>query len=156
VLCEIVDAVFLDDTTEGWLERLRAADILADRINGFDDWLTGPHVVATAARSRLISRGSRNFVIVIRERQGLRPVVKLQWRQPVISASTERRSLPNSGSDRRQPQDCAPKRPAHPGAVVTGASYPRAGERRGGARGQPDNARRARLPFRLATNRKPP
>jgi len=29
------------------LERLRAADILADKVNGFDDWLGDPHIVAT-------------------------------------------------------------------------------------------------------------
>jgi crotonobetainyl-CoA:carnitine CoA-transferase CaiB-like acyl-CoA transferase len=27
--------------------KVRAADILADRINGFDDWLADPHIVAT-------------------------------------------------------------------------------------------------------------
>jgi formyl-CoA transferase len=29
------------------LEKLRAADVLADRVNGFDDWLADPHTVAT-------------------------------------------------------------------------------------------------------------
>ncbi|HEX5321413.1 MAG TPA: CoA transferase [Stellaceae bacterium] len=29
------------------LEKLRAADILADKVNGFDDWLGDPHIVAT-------------------------------------------------------------------------------------------------------------
>lgn len=46
-LCDIVGSIFPSDTTERWLERLRAADVLADRINGFDDWLTDPHIVAT-------------------------------------------------------------------------------------------------------------
>ncbi|HEY1795541.1 MAG TPA: CoA transferase [Stellaceae bacterium] len=31
------------------LEKLRAAGVLADRVNGFDDWLADPHVVATGA-----------------------------------------------------------------------------------------------------------
>jgi crotonobetainyl-CoA:carnitine CoA-transferase CaiB-like acyl-CoA transferase len=35
------------ETTASCLEKLRAADILADRINGFDDWLADPHIVAT-------------------------------------------------------------------------------------------------------------
>ncbi|HTZ37790.1 MAG TPA: CoA transferase [Stellaceae bacterium] len=40
-------AVFARETTAHWLAALRAADILCDRINGFDDWLADPHVVAT-------------------------------------------------------------------------------------------------------------
>src|SRR5947207_2368995 len=32
-LCDDVRRIFLGDTTAGWLERLRAADILADRVN---------------------------------------------------------------------------------------------------------------------------
>src|SRR5260370_15801902 len=46
-LCDIIASIFPSDTTKGWLDRLRAADILADRINGFDDWLADPHIVAT-------------------------------------------------------------------------------------------------------------
>ena len=46
-LGEIIGAIFPTDTTAGWLARLRAADILADRVNGFDDWLADPHIVAT-------------------------------------------------------------------------------------------------------------
>ena len=30
-----------------WLRALRAADILSDRINGFDDWLADAHILAT-------------------------------------------------------------------------------------------------------------
>lgn len=40
-------AVFARETTAHWLGVLRQADILSDRINGFDDWLADPHVVAT-------------------------------------------------------------------------------------------------------------
>jgi crotonobetainyl-CoA:carnitine CoA-transferase CaiB-like acyl-CoA transferase len=47
VLVDIVGRIIASDTTEGWLARLRAADILADRVNGFDDWLADPHIVAT-------------------------------------------------------------------------------------------------------------
>jgi crotonobetainyl-CoA:carnitine CoA-transferase CaiB-like acyl-CoA transferase len=43
---QIIGAIFPTETTAGWLARLRAANILADRINGFDDWLADPHVVA--------------------------------------------------------------------------------------------------------------
>ncbi|MBV8778794.1 MAG: CoA transferase [Alphaproteobacteria bacterium] len=39
--------LFAAETTESVLARLRAADILADRINGFDDWLADPHIVAS-------------------------------------------------------------------------------------------------------------
>jgi crotonobetainyl-CoA:carnitine CoA-transferase CaiB-like acyl-CoA transferase len=52
-LCDMVGTIFLNDTTERWLERLRAADILADRVNGFDDWLADPHVVATGGTVRV-------------------------------------------------------------------------------------------------------
>src|SRR5262249_11417978 len=40
-------AAIADETTAACLAKLRAADILADRINGFDDWLDDPHIVAT-------------------------------------------------------------------------------------------------------------
>jgi crotonobetainyl-CoA:carnitine CoA-transferase CaiB-like acyl-CoA transferase len=39
------------------LERLRAADILADRINGFEDWLADPHIVATGGVVRVDQTG---------------------------------------------------------------------------------------------------
>jgi crotonobetainyl-CoA:carnitine CoA-transferase CaiB-like acyl-CoA transferase len=35
------------ETMASCLEKLRAADILSDRINGFDDWLADPHIVFT-------------------------------------------------------------------------------------------------------------
>ena len=41
-------AIFARETTAHWLKVLRDADILSDRINGFDDWLADPHIVATA------------------------------------------------------------------------------------------------------------
>jgi len=47
VLVDVIGRIIATDTTEGWLERLRAADILADRVNGFEDWLADPHIVAT-------------------------------------------------------------------------------------------------------------
>jgi crotonobetainyl-CoA:carnitine CoA-transferase CaiB-like acyl-CoA transferase len=53
VLADIVGRIIATDTTAGWLERLRAADILADRVNGFDDWLADPHVVATGGAVRV-------------------------------------------------------------------------------------------------------
>jgi crotonobetainyl-CoA:carnitine CoA-transferase CaiB-like acyl-CoA transferase len=40
-------AIFARETTAHWLRVLRDADILSDRINGFDDWLADPHIVAT-------------------------------------------------------------------------------------------------------------
>jgi crotonobetainyl-CoA:carnitine CoA-transferase CaiB-like acyl-CoA transferase len=53
VLGDIVGRIIATDTTEGWLGRLRAADILADRVNGFDDWLADPHIVATGGAVRV-------------------------------------------------------------------------------------------------------
>jgi crotonobetainyl-CoA:carnitine CoA-transferase CaiB-like acyl-CoA transferase len=41
-------ALIGEETTASCLEKLRAADILSDRINGFDDWLADPHIAATA------------------------------------------------------------------------------------------------------------
>ena len=61
VLCDIVGSIFPSDTTEGWLGRLRGADILADRINGFDDWLADPHVVATGGAIRIDQPGVGQF-----------------------------------------------------------------------------------------------
>jgi crotonobetainyl-CoA:carnitine CoA-transferase CaiB-like acyl-CoA transferase len=56
-----VGSIFPSDTTEGWLARLRAADILADRINGFDDWLADPHIVATGGAIRVDQPGMGQF-----------------------------------------------------------------------------------------------
>jgi crotonobetainyl-CoA:carnitine CoA-transferase CaiB-like acyl-CoA transferase len=39
--------LFACETTAHWLGVLRDADILSDRINGFDDWLADPHIIAT-------------------------------------------------------------------------------------------------------------
>ena len=61
VLCDIIGSIFPSDTTEGWLDRLRAADILADRINGFDDWLADPHIVATGGAVRVDQPGMGRF-----------------------------------------------------------------------------------------------
>jgi crotonobetainyl-CoA:carnitine CoA-transferase CaiB-like acyl-CoA transferase len=61
VLCDMVGAVFAGDTTEAWLERLRAADVLADRVNGFDDWLADPHIVATGGAVRVDQPGMGQF-----------------------------------------------------------------------------------------------
>lgn len=61
LLCGIIGSIFLDDTSEGWLQRLRAADILADRINGFDDWLADPHIVATGGAVRVGQPGMGQF-----------------------------------------------------------------------------------------------
>jgi crotonobetainyl-CoA:carnitine CoA-transferase CaiB-like acyl-CoA transferase len=60
-LCDIVAAIFLEDMTSGWLERLGAADILADRVNGFDDWLADPHVIAPGGTVSVDQPGMGNF-----------------------------------------------------------------------------------------------
>jgi crotonobetainyl-CoA:carnitine CoA-transferase CaiB-like acyl-CoA transferase len=57
----IVGGIFPSDTTAGWLARLRAADILADRINGFDDWLADPHIAATDGAVPVAQPGMGEF-----------------------------------------------------------------------------------------------
>ena len=57
----IVRERFAADTTAHWLGRLREADILADRINGFDEWLADPHVVATGGAVALPQPGMGLF-----------------------------------------------------------------------------------------------
>jgi crotonobetainyl-CoA:carnitine CoA-transferase CaiB-like acyl-CoA transferase len=46
-LFAMLRAAIAEETTASCLDKLRAADILSDRINGFDDWLADPHIVAT-------------------------------------------------------------------------------------------------------------
>jgi crotonobetainyl-CoA:carnitine CoA-transferase CaiB-like acyl-CoA transferase len=58
---QIIGAIFPTETTAGWLARLRAADILADRVNGFDDWLADPHVVATDGAIAVDQHGMGQF-----------------------------------------------------------------------------------------------
>ena len=60
-LVEIIAAIFPTDTTAGWLARLRTADILADRINGFGDWLADPHIVATGGTVAIDQPGMGQF-----------------------------------------------------------------------------------------------
>jgi len=60
-LGEILGAIFPTDTTAGWLARMRAADILADRVNSFDDWLAHPHVVATGGAIAVDQPGMGKF-----------------------------------------------------------------------------------------------
>ena len=56
-------AVFARGTTAHWLTALRAADILSDRINGFDDWLADPHVVATRGAVDVAPAGMPAFKV---------------------------------------------------------------------------------------------
>jgi crotonobetainyl-CoA:carnitine CoA-transferase CaiB-like acyl-CoA transferase len=46
-LFETMREVIAAQSLAAVLEKLRAADILADRVNGFDDWLADPHIAAT-------------------------------------------------------------------------------------------------------------
>ena len=61
VLTDIVGRIIAADTTEAWLRRLRTADILADRVNGFDDWLADPHIVATGGAVPVEQPGMGQF-----------------------------------------------------------------------------------------------
>ncbi len=60
-LGEIIAAIFPTDTTTAWLARLRAADILAERISGFDDWLADPHIRATGGAVAIDQPGMGQF-----------------------------------------------------------------------------------------------
>jgi crotonobetainyl-CoA:carnitine CoA-transferase CaiB-like acyl-CoA transferase len=62
-LCGAVAEAFRTDATAAWLERLRAADVLADRVNGFDDWLADPHVVATGGAVGVDQPGMGRFSV---------------------------------------------------------------------------------------------
>lgn len=42
-------AIFATEASAAWLERLRAADIICDKVNDFSDWLADPHVQASHA-----------------------------------------------------------------------------------------------------------
>ena len=48
-----LNSIFPRDSTATWLERLRAADIICDRINTYQDWLADPHVVAIKAATAI-------------------------------------------------------------------------------------------------------
>jgi crotonobetainyl-CoA:carnitine CoA-transferase CaiB-like acyl-CoA transferase len=60
-LGDLIAAIFPNDTTAGWLARLRSADILADRVNGFDDWLADPHILATSGAVAIDQPGMGQF-----------------------------------------------------------------------------------------------
>jgi crotonobetainyl-CoA:carnitine CoA-transferase CaiB-like acyl-CoA transferase len=59
--CAAVGATFRTHTTEVWLERLRAADLLCNRVNGFEDWLADPHVVASGGAVAVAQPGLGEF-----------------------------------------------------------------------------------------------
>ena len=80
----------------GWLARLRAADILADRVNGFDDWLADPQSSRPAARlpstsPRWTVPGAANTRDLLRGRCRVAAGARM-------SASTGARSSPGSAS----------------------------------------------------------
>lgn len=56
-------AIFACETTAHWLKVLREADILSDRINGFDDWLADPHIVATGGAVTVAPDGMPGFKV---------------------------------------------------------------------------------------------
>jgi len=60
-LIAVLRAAFAAAPTAQWLERLRAADVLADKVNGFDDWLADPHVLATGGAVRFEQPGMGLF-----------------------------------------------------------------------------------------------
>jgi crotonobetainyl-CoA:carnitine CoA-transferase CaiB-like acyl-CoA transferase len=60
-LSQAIGAIFPTHTTEVWLARLRAADILAGRVNGFGDWLADPHIVETGGAVAVDQPGMGRF-----------------------------------------------------------------------------------------------
>lgn len=56
-------AAFAARPTAYWLERLQRSNVLADRVNGFDDWLQDPHVTATGAAVAVDHAGVGRFVV---------------------------------------------------------------------------------------------
>jgi crotonobetainyl-CoA:carnitine CoA-transferase CaiB-like acyl-CoA transferase len=97
VLVDIVSRIIASGTTEGWLARLRATDILADRVNGFDDWLADRHIVATSGAVCVDQPrwgNSRH-----REHRGFRSRSMLRCRPPRASASMEPPFSPKSASN---------------------------------------------------------
>ena len=106
-LGEIIGAIFPTDTTSGWLARLRAADILADRVNGFNDWLADPHVVATGGAIVVDQPGMGQFRTPrtpgtsVEADAGLTPAPE--------SASTGGRSSPKSASIPRRSSGWSPR-----------------------------------------------
>jgi crotonobetainyl-CoA:carnitine CoA-transferase CaiB-like acyl-CoA transferase len=48
-LVEILAQTFAEKTTEEWINRLKAADLLHARINDFGDWLADTHVKSVGA-----------------------------------------------------------------------------------------------------------
>ena len=62
-LFDALRAAIGTETTASCLEKLRAADILADRINGFDDWLADPHIVATGGAVAVVPGDMPHFKV---------------------------------------------------------------------------------------------
>jgi crotonobetainyl-CoA:carnitine CoA-transferase CaiB-like acyl-CoA transferase len=52
-----VAAILLTDTSAAWLTRLRAADVICDKVNDFSDWLADPHVQASSAATMIAQPG---------------------------------------------------------------------------------------------------
>jgi crotonobetainyl-CoA:carnitine CoA-transferase CaiB-like acyl-CoA transferase len=62
-LFETMRASVAMQATADCLARLRAADVLADRINGFDDWLADPHIAATGGAVPVDQPGMGSFKV---------------------------------------------------------------------------------------------
>jgi crotonobetainyl-CoA:carnitine CoA-transferase CaiB-like acyl-CoA transferase len=62
-LFETMRASVAMQATADCLARLRAADVLADRINGFDDWLADPHIAASGGAVPVDQPGMGSFKV---------------------------------------------------------------------------------------------
>jgi crotonobetainyl-CoA:carnitine CoA-transferase CaiB-like acyl-CoA transferase len=62
-LFDMLRRLIAAETTASCLDKLRAVDLLADRINGFDDWLADPHVVATGGAVAVASADMPAFKV---------------------------------------------------------------------------------------------
>lgn len=56
-LVALIAPVVAGDSTEAWLGRLRAADLICDKVNDFGDWMADPHVQAAGANAAIEQPG---------------------------------------------------------------------------------------------------
>lgn len=57
----VLEARFLEKTTDEWVTIMRDADILAERINSTDDWLDDPHTRETGMAPQVAQTGVGNI-----------------------------------------------------------------------------------------------
>jgi crotonobetainyl-CoA:carnitine CoA-transferase CaiB-like acyl-CoA transferase len=56
-LVALIAPILAAETSAAWLARLRAADIICDKVNSFSDWLADPHVQSAGATAPIAQPG---------------------------------------------------------------------------------------------------